>query len=87
MEWIPKRFHYEAHPFKDDFDHDYRVFVRDGFWVANYTPNLNRYAGYLSNRLRIEIYYGDPLKTNCRFPTKKQAMEVCERHYKLLILQ
>jgi hypothetical protein len=88
MEWKSKPTYFYAHPFTD-IDHNYRVFEKDknNIWVANYTPNLNRYAGYLSSNLRIESYYGDKLKDNCKFPTKEEAMKVCERHYKLLLLQ
>jgi hypothetical protein len=67
----------------------YRVSYASGNnipWSSEYSEN-NKIRRYLSNKLKLESYYGYGVPTNCRFSTKEEAFAICERHYKLLLLQ
>lgn len=58
----------------------------DIHWSASYHNN-EYIAKFISNKLRLEGRYGYGVPSECRFATKEEAMAICERHYKLLILQ
>lgn len=60
-----------------------------GCWIAIYNEG-SKMHGYLSDRCRVEIPMGSSglgEKPNCQFSTKEEAMTICERHNKLLVLQ
>jgi hypothetical protein len=66
------------------------------YWVSyasgNFVPWSSAYSEnsvirYISNKLKLESYYGYGVPTNCRFSTKEEAFAIRERHYKLLLLQ
>ena len=72
----------------------YDVLYWDNGFLAVYYPvgcnHLNhlRGGGYITKYCRIgcSLLVGSPPK-ECQFATREEAIAICEKHYKLLVLQ
>jgi len=66
-------------------EYDVVYFHSSKYWVI-----MCGGRGYLSSKLKIEGSFGGHeiiSLPECQFATKEDAIAICERHYKLLILQ
>jgi hypothetical protein len=92
MNWVEDKINNVLECDLDD-DSGYSILVYnevDGKWCVSYNPP-DVLGGYLSSNLRIECGYGLAnaigLPDSCCFNTREEAIEIAERHQKLLVLQ
>lgn len=89
MVW-DKRSNYWIVQLDNDSDYSVSIIGNTNKWYATYNPP-GKIGGFLSSNLRIECGYGLAsaigLPDSCCFNTREEAIEIAEKHQKLLVLQ